>query len=106
MRVDGADNTRKSFLGFLINPVLSQEGGNDLEGVLHKTRQISDILQRTDIFKSVEAKIERSRDPLAAPNDLDVIFKTRERGRVYLNTSTQFGDNDANGVCTGLLWVS
>ncbi|KAF9055320.1 hypothetical protein BDZ89DRAFT_1097988 [Hymenopellis radicata] len=103
VRVDGAHNTRKSFLGFLINPVLSQEGGDDLEGVLHKTRQISDILQRTDIFTSVEAKVERSRDPLAAPNDLDVIFKTRERGWYHVNTSTLFGDNDANGSLTARL---
>ena len=85
-------------MGFIINPILSSEGGKDLEGVLHKTRQISDVLQRTDIFKSVDAYIERSRDPLTTENDLQVIFKAKEKGRVFLNSSTQFGNNEANGV--------
>ena len=98
VKVEGATNTRQSFLGFITNPILSSEGGKDLEGVLHKTRQISDVLQRTDIFKSVDAYIERSRDPLATENDLQVIFKAREKGRVFLNSSTQFGNNEANGV--------
>lgn len=98
VKVEGADKTRTSFLGFLINPILAQSSANDLDSVLYKTRHIADTLQRTDIFRSVVASIESSRDPMAEPSDVDLILKTRERGRIFINSSTQFGNSDVEGV--------
>lgn len=98
MRVTGAYNTRQSFLGSLIKPVLSKPI-NTLGDVLHSTRHISYLLQKTDIFKHVEARLERSKSDLASPNDVDVVFKTREHGRYYLNTSTELGNNEGSAVC-------
>ncbi|TFK66342.1 hypothetical protein BDN72DRAFT_844495 [Pluteus cervinus] len=101
VRVEGAKNTRQSFLGFLINPFLANEDASDLESLLRTTRYISHRLQETDIFQHVEAKIERARDVLADANDVDIVFKTRERGRLFLNTSTELGNNEGSASATG-----
>ncbi|KIK65641.1 hypothetical protein GYMLUDRAFT_39139 [Collybiopsis luxurians FD-317 M1] len=99
VRVEGAYKTRPSFLGFLINPIASPSSGEppqDVQSVLHATRQISDLLQRADIFHSVSARIEHSRDELAPPDAVDLVFKTREKGRFYLKTSTELGNNEGS----------
>ncbi|KAF8340133.1 surface antigen-domain-containing protein [Amanita rubescens] len=99
VRVEGALNTRQSFLSSLINPVLSKPA-NTLGDVLHTTRHISHLLNKADIFKHVEAKLERSSSDLANPYDVDVVFKTREHGRYYLNTSTELGNNEGSASAT------
>ncbi|KAF8880024.1 surface antigen-domain-containing protein [Infundibulicybe gibba] len=104
VRVEGATSTRSSFLGFLINPLLSQnslEKPSNLESVLHTTRSIAHRLHQVDIFQSIETKIERAQDVLAQTGDVDVVFKTRERGRFFLNTSTELGNNEGNASATG-----
>jgi outer membrane protein insertion porin family len=102
VRVEGANVTRSSFLGFLINPHLAANGTpSNLESVLHTTRKIANSLQRTDMFHSVEAKIERARDVLANEGDVDIVYKTREKGRFYLNTSTELGNGEGNAVSFG-----
>ncbi|KAI0353404.1 hypothetical protein OH77DRAFT_628273 [Trametes cingulata] len=102
VRVRGATRTRDSFLGSIIEPVLQapDEKGATLESVLRKTKQIKGLLEETDIFNQVEAVIDRSRDPLAHPEDVDVVFLTREKGRLYLNTSTQVGNNEGGASAT------
>ncbi|OCH87073.1 hypothetical protein OBBRIDRAFT_736818, partial [Obba rivulosa] len=62
--------------------------------VLHSTRHIGSLLQEADIFKDVQARIERSRYLLACSGDVDVVFKTHDKGRFYLNTSTQVGNDE------------
>ncbi|KAG6866628.1 hypothetical protein C0991_000738 [Blastosporella zonata] len=107
IRVEGAKNTRRSFLDFLINPVLhpttSSDPTSNLGSVLHTSRHISHLLQKTDIFQSVEATIDRCRDASSSPSDVDVVFKVREKGRFYLNTSTELGNNEGNAAATGRL---
>ena len=102
VRVEGAKITRSSFLGFLINPLLASSTPKDvpcnLESVLHTTRKLAYILHKTDIFKSVDAKIERARNSLANAHDVDIVFNTREKGRYYLNTSTELGNNEGSAV--------
>lgn len=40
---------------------------------------------------------------MAAPNDVDVIFTTKERGKYFLKTSTEVGNNEGNAVRTS--WI-
>lgn len=100
MRVEGALNTRRSFLNLLINPFLSapDDEGYNLKSVLRTTQAISHMLQEADIFQSVEAKIEKSRNLLSREGDVDVIFKTREKGRFFINTATELGNGEGNAV--------
>ena len=64
--------------------------------MLHTTRKVADILTKSDIFTSVEAQIERARDPLSANRDVDVVFRTRERGRYTVTSSTELGNNEGS----------
>ena len=99
MRVEGAAHTRQSFLAWLINPHLRQTSDSStLESVLHTTRRLSHIFQETDVFHTVEAKIERSRDAMAEDGDVDIVFKTREKGRYFLKTATEMGNAEGNAV--------
>jgi outer membrane protein insertion porin family len=101
IRVEGATHTRQSFLGSLVkphfpNPFIHER--TTLQDVLLKARDIGHILQATDLFQSVNAVIEPSRDALAAAEDVDIVFKTREKGRFFLKTSTEFGNNEGSAV--------
>lgn len=108
IRVEGAVRTRQSFLASVVTPFLprhtaspfasSADAPSTLGEVLHKARHIGALLQETDIFQNVEARLEGSRDFLARPGDVDLVFRTRERGRFFLNTSTQVGNNEGGAV--------
>ena len=108
IRVEGAVRTRQSFLASIVTPFLprhtsspfasSADAPSTLGEVLHKARHIGALLQETDIFQNVEARLEGSRDFLARPGDVDLVFRTRERGRFFLNTSTQVGNNEGGAV--------
>ncbi|KAH7921552.1 hypothetical protein BV22DRAFT_1038526, partial [Leucogyrophana mollusca] len=106
VRVEGASNTRRSFLSWLINPWLSRhtsrdaDGPSNLQSVLHTARGISHVLQETDIFQSIDAKIERARDILAKEGDVDIVFNTREKGRFYLKTATELGNSEGSASAT------
>lgn len=100
IRVEGATHTRKSFLSSLVQPYLasSADGPQTLERVLHTTRAFGHVLQEADIFQTVGAKLEASRDVWAQPGDVDVVFKAKEKGRFYLSTSTEVGNNEGGAV--------
>ncbi|CAL1709271.1 unnamed protein product [Somion occarium] len=100
IRVDGAVHTRKSFLGSLINPYLVTDKPHTLGSVLDTTRSLGHLLQETDIFDNVVAKLERSRDIFARPNDVNLVFKAKEKGRFFLNTSTQVGNDEGGASAT------
>ena len=105
MRVRGATRTRESFLGSIIDPFLrgQDEETATLESVLRRTKDIKSKLEETDLFSQVQVIIDRSRDALARPDDVDVVFLTKERGRYFLNTSTQVGNNEGGAVSLPVL---
>ena len=94
VRVDGATNTRASFLASIINPQLAKDCPQTLEGVLLTTRDIGHYLREADIFQTVTARLE----PSTRDGDVDVVFSTREKGRYYLKTSTEVGNNEGTAV--------
>jgi hypothetical protein len=98
VRVDGAKNTRRSFLASLVYPHLPQSPHSSFESVLRATRDIGHYLVQSDLFQSVHARLEPSADPAAKPGDVDVIFSTRERPRFFLKTSTEVGNSEGTAV--------
>lgn len=64
--------------------------------MLHTTRKAADILVKTGLFASVSAEIKRSPDPLSPPNSVDVILKTKERGRYTVQSATELGNNEGS----------
>ncbi|KAJ7255225.1 surface antigen-domain-containing protein [Mycena rebaudengoi] len=104
VRVEGTTHTRRSFLKFLIDPLVPPPSSeNDLELALHTARRISDVLQRTDMFHTVDIKLERATAPLATKNDVDLVFTTKEKGRMYLKSATEVGNNEGNASITARL---
>ena len=100
VRVEGAAHTRSSFLGSLVRPFLdkTEPERQTLGTILHDARAIGGLLQETDIFDQVFAKVERSTEPRAQPGDVELVFKTHEKPRMYLKTSTEFGNNEGGAV--------
>ncbi|KAL1672467.1 surface antigen-domain-containing protein [Schizophyllum commune] len=97
--VEGADHTRDSFLRFLTRPHLAREH-ETLEDVLHTGRHLSHLLQKSDVFSHVEARLEGARDLLAGPHDVDLVLRTKERGRFFLKTATELGNNEGSASLT------
>jgi len=101
--MEGARRTRHSFLSFLFDPFLVSDPDRptDLQSTLRTARHISHLLNKTDIFSGVAVRVDQARDPSADSNDIDLVFITRERGRLYLNSSTELGNNEGTAVrCT------
>lgn len=103
VRVQGPTATRSSFLGFLIRPHLNApippsitEGS--LQDVLRRVDRITGVLERTDIFSSVQATVERSRSATAGENDVDVILQVKDRSRMFLKGSTETGNAEGSAV--------
>ncbi|THV05391.1 hypothetical protein K435DRAFT_745075 [Dendrothele bispora CBS 962.96] len=97
IRVLNAQKTRRSFLEWLINPLKpSPTTQQDLESTLHTVRRVSDVLDRTDIFKAVSVSVERSRDELAHLQDVDLVFRTIEKGKYAVKTSTEVGKGEVD----------
>ncbi|KAF9445599.1 hypothetical protein P691DRAFT_805471 [Macrolepiota fuliginosa MF-IS2] len=103
IRVEGAHRTRRSFLSFLVNPFLvpDPDKPQDLQSTLHAARHIAHLLNKTDVFSNVAVKVEQAREPLADSADVDLVFTAKERGRLYLNSSTELGNNEGNASATG-----
>jgi outer membrane protein insertion porin family len=99
IRVDGATHTRRSFLNGLVqSQLVTQSNPTTLESAIHTMGRISQLLHKTDIFHSVSSHLEKSQGPLSVDGDVDIIFTTREKGRLYLNTSTEVGNGEGSAV--------
>jgi outer membrane protein insertion porin family len=66
--------------------------------VLLKARNIGHTLQETGLFHYVNAALEPTRDLTAPAHDVDLVFKTKEKGRLQLKTSTEFGNQEGSAV--------
>ena len=101
MRIEGADHTRESFLGSIVRHHIEDVHSYDestLQSVLLTTRNIGHTLQETGLFHYVNAALEPTRDVTAPAHDVDLVFKTKERGRLQLKTSTEFGNQEGSAV--------
>jgi outer membrane protein insertion porin family len=103
VRVQGPTATRSSFLGCLIRPHLnvsysSSIAEGTLQDVFRRVDRMTGVLERSDIFSSVQATLERSRSPFAGENDVDVVLKVRDRPRMFLKGSTETGNGEGNAV--------
>ncbi|KAI0305258.1 surface antigen-domain-containing protein [Multifurca ochricompacta] len=101
VRIDGAKNTRRSFLASLVYPHIPHHSTpSSFESVLHATRDIGHYLVQSDLFQSVHALLQPSAEPGAKTGDIDIVFTTRERPRFFLKTSTEVGNNEGNASAT------
>ena len=106
VRVEGATHTRSSFLNWLFHPYLSSSLGTDdlgpnssVQSVLRATKKLSNVLLDSNIFSTVQPRIEPSKSLLSKYGDVDIVFQTQERKKWFLRTSTELGENGGSAVC-------
>jgi outer membrane protein insertion porin family len=101
VRVVGAHRTRPSFLNWLLKPHLDDMSLHSpqpttLSDILKTTRRITANMLETDVFTHVVPRLEASRDPMAHPGDLSLLLQTRQKGRFFLKTATELGDQEGS----------
>ncbi|EJD05373.1 uncharacterized protein FOMMEDRAFT_118409 [Fomitiporia mediterranea MF3/22] len=98
VRVEGAGKTRPSFLHWLIEPHLSdvRTDASTLNDVLGVSKRISNKLLESDVFSIVVPRLEQSRGELAGPGDLELVLHTRPKGKYFLKTATEIGDQEGS----------
>ncbi|KAG9000288.1 hypothetical protein FRB90_011865 [Tulasnella sp. 427] len=106
IRVEGAEKTRTSFVGSLVKPyIASPTDGTSprpttLSDVISTTNEVQSLLMATQIFKSVKPTLERSWSPLAEQDDIDIVFKCAEKGKYFIRTATDVGNQEGSASAT------
>jgi outer membrane protein insertion porin family len=118
VRVEGAVRTRPGFLEDLFQPYLqpsSTQGiypfsafnhnyapamPQNFGGILLASRHLTSQLMRTDLFSSVQPRLEASRDVFAREGDVDLVLRAREKGWFYAKTSTEVGNGEGTAGMT------
>ena len=73
-------------------------------GWLAQGTSVPGVAQRTGstVYYVELGRMHGARAPVMAqmpvPGDVDIVFRTREKGKFYLKTATEFGSNDGNAV--------
>ncbi|BGP43053.1 hypothetical protein JCM10449v2_007068 [Rhodotorula kratochvilovae] len=120
IRIFGAKSTRPSFLSRIFAPYLSPlpppsflaatfspdsppqqpPSQQTLRSLLQTTRDLSATLEQFDIFRGVEATIERSDSVLSEREDVDIVLRVQEAPKYFLRTATDVGDAEGNATGT------
>ncbi|BGP51246.1 hypothetical protein JCM10450v2_007175 [Rhodotorula kratochvilovae] len=120
IRIFGAKSTRPSFLSRIFAPYLSPlpppsflaatfspdsppqqpPSQQTLRSLLQTTRDLSATLEQFDIFRGVEATIERSDSVLSEREDVDIVLRVQEAPKYFLRTATDVGDGEGNATGT------
>ena len=108
IRLEGAVNTRASFLARVCEPYIAAaspiDGSLTLAQLLKTTRGLTDHLNKLGIFKSITPTIADSENPLSpAKGDVDLLMSVVEAPRVMASTQTNVGDGE--GTATALLRI-
>lgn len=93
----GTKATRPDFLEKAASSVLDSKTVAD---VVNSSQEVAERLLRLDIFEDVQVLLDRANDPLAAPDSINVVYRVKEKGRLYIKTGTEIGNNEGNMVWT------
>ncbi|KAI8971400.1 surface antigen-domain-containing protein [Pilobolus umbonatus] len=87
--------TRPSFLHTATKSILEAKTVAD---VINLSQQTAERLQQLDIFESVQLRLDNASDmdPLAAPGSINVVYRVKEKSRVFIKTGTEIGNNEGN----------
>ncbi|GAA6024575.1 hypothetical protein JCM10207_008658 [Rhodosporidiobolus poonsookiae] len=116
IRVLGAKHTRPSFLSRLFAPYLSplpppsflastfpstpEPSPHTLRSVLRTSQDVVDTLAKFDIFRTMDAAIERPASVLAHPDEVDLVLRVTEAPKYFLRTATDVGDGEGSATAT------
>ncbi|KAJ7583682.1 surface antigen-domain-containing protein [Mycena floridula] len=94
---DGPLISRNPFLTSVVKPCIPPPETSTLADVLHSVRVMVAELNETDVFHSVEPRLEPS---ASSPSEVDVRLVLREKGRYFVKTSTEVGNNEGSANLT------
>ncbi|GAA5945005.1 SAM complex subunit SAM50 [Sporobolomyces koalae] len=120
IRFLGAKTTRPGFLSQIVAPYLvpipppaflastfptpstSSPSNQTLKSLLQTTRQLTDHLERLDIFRpgSITPTIVKSDSVLSHKDEVDLVFNVQEQPKYFVRTSTDVGDGEGNATGT------
>ncbi|GAA5984773.1 hypothetical protein JCM10908_003498 [Rhodotorula pacifica] len=128
IRILGAHSTRPAFLSRIFAPYLSplpppsflsstfdpsssssssaapkpgsSPSQQTLRSLLKATRQLSETLESFDIYRGVEATLERSDSAFAEREDVDIVLRVKEAPKYFLRTATDVGDGEGSATGT------
>ncbi|KAI9319661.1 surface antigen-domain-containing protein [Dichotomocladium elegans] len=91
----GTHATRPGFLENITTPVLNAK---TIAEVVNRSQTVAEQLQRLDIFDHVQVVLDRATDmdPLAAPGSINVLYRIKEKSRLFIKTGTEIGNNEGN----------
>ncbi|GAA5995262.1 SAM complex subunit SAM50 [Rhodotorula paludigena] len=120
IRILGAKSTRPSFLSRVFAPYLTPlpppsflsatfspdapapapPSDQTLRSLLRTTRALTETLEKFDLFRGLDATIERSDSAFAEREDVDIVLRVQEAPKYYLRTATDVGDGEGNATAT------
>ncbi|KAG0985507.1 hypothetical protein G6F28_010474 [Rhizopus arrhizus] len=91
----GAKVTLPSFLEYATRKPLQAKTVAD---VINFSQDTAERLSQLDIFDDVQVLLENAsdNDPLAAPDSINVVYKVKEKSRLFIKTGTEVGNNEGN----------
>ncbi|KTW28596.1 SAM complex subunit SAM50 [Pneumocystis jirovecii RU7] len=96
IRVIGANNVRQSFLKKILFPTNDNESEKTLSSALLSIQNTASRLEKFDIFEKISVTIDQASSPLAAKDDIDVIFHVKEKSRLWMRTGTDLGNGEGS----------
>ncbi|GAA6043499.1 hypothetical protein JCM8097_002242 [Rhodosporidiobolus ruineniae] len=116
IRILGTKNTRPSFLSRIFAPYLTslpapsflstdfssapEPSPHTLRSVLRTSQDVVEQLSKFDIFRTLDASIERPSSVLAHPDEVDLVLRVTEAPRYFLRTATDVGDGEGSATAT------
>lgn len=125
IRILGAHSTRPAFLSRIFAPYLSPlpppsflsssfdsvaassassaskptpPSQQTLRSLLKATRQLTETLESFDIYRGIDATLERSDSAFAEREDVDIVLRVKEAPKYFLRTATDVGDGEGTAV--------
>lgn len=125
IRILGAHSTRPAFLSRIFAPYLfplpppsflsssfdsvsspssasskpAPPSQQTLRSLLKASRQLTETLESFDIFRGIDATLEKSDSAFAERQDVDIVLRVKEAPKYFLRTATDVGDGE--GTATG-----
>lgn len=93
----GAKVTRPAFLSSATKKLLEAK---TVAEVINSSQDTAQQLSQLDIFDHVQVLLENAsdNDPLAVPDSVNIVYKVKEKSRVFIKTGTEIGNNEGNMV--------
>lgn len=124
IRILGAHSTRPAFLSRIFAPYLSPlpppsflsssfdsvsspssasskpapPSQQTLRSLLKASRQLTETLESFDIFRGIDATLEKSDSAFAERQDVDIVLRVKEAPKYFLRTATDVGDGEGTAV--------